>query len=262
VGAVLALAGLSVAAASPAIEWGERPRAALDAAESSGRPVLVDVWAIWCAPCKVMDETTWVDRQVVAATDDFVPLRVDADAQQAFIERYAVKAFPTVLFLDADGDEIGRLTGLVTAEALLPRLRQVRVGYVDYMSHKDQRGVAAAQMLVAAYLVEAGNAAGAMQRLRRAQKLLGSEDRAARDVVELRLAEAQAIEGNLAAAAKRYERLSRTAVEPTTRAEALSGLVAVELRRDREGAAAAAAERLRTEFPDLASHYLAGISAD
>jgi thiol-disulfide isomerase/thioredoxin len=86
----------------------------LKRAKAEGRPVMLDVVAAWCGPCKIMDKTTFSDPGVVAwAKKTVVPARVDAEKGEGrkISARYQAFSFPTVVFLDGDGNEIDRLVG-------------------------------------------------------------------------------------------------------------------------------------------------------
>jgi len=86
----------------------------LKRAKAEGKPVMLDVVAAWCGPCKIMDKTTFADAGVVAwAKKSVVPARVDAEKGEGrkISARYQAFSFPTIVFLDGDGNEIDRLVG-------------------------------------------------------------------------------------------------------------------------------------------------------
>jgi thiol-disulfide isomerase/thioredoxin/Flp pilus assembly protein TadD len=108
-----AAAGAPAAVHIPFIEG--RPFAeVLKRAKAEAKPVMLDVVASWCGPCKIMDKTTFSDPAVVEwARKAVIPVRVDAEKGEGrrISARYQAFSFPTVLFLDGSGNEIDRLVG-------------------------------------------------------------------------------------------------------------------------------------------------------
>ena len=98
------------------VKWiREDLRKAFEEAKKQQKFVMVDVVADWCAPCKLMDKTTWRDEAVIRAIDSLklVPVKVDGDKPEGekTLARYKIRGFPTLLFLDADGSELSRKVG-------------------------------------------------------------------------------------------------------------------------------------------------------
>jgi thiol:disulfide interchange protein DsbD len=131
-GIVLALAGAgSLLLAEPAgpIAWTDFSDQALAAATAAGRPVLIDFQALWCVPCREMEQTTFRDPAVVQAARAFATLRADVtaenDASEALMKRFGVPGVPTYILLDAHGAERRRFVGLVAAREFDQALREV-----------------------------------------------------------------------------------------------------------------------------------------
>ncbi len=103
---------------------------ALEAALEAGKPVMVDFYADWCAPCKELDEQTFADPRVVEALGRFQALKLDVDdrAVKPLLTRYNVIGPPTVLLFDADGTFRKDLSfaGFKGPDAFLKLLAQVR----------------------------------------------------------------------------------------------------------------------------------------
>src|SRR5271170_5275728 len=76
-------------ASSSAIRWQPWSRQTLVLARSLNRPIMIDIGAVWCHWCHVMDETTYADPDVAAALNSlFVPVKVDTDERPDLDEYY------------------------------------------------------------------------------------------------------------------------------------------------------------------------------
>ncbi|MEZ5277142.1 MAG: thioredoxin family protein [Opitutaceae bacterium] len=92
---------------------------ALARATTDNKLVLADMSAIWCPTCRALDKTIFVDPAVkTAITEDYVFSRIEYESPEgrAFMDRYGVDRFPTLLLLHADG-EIARHLPVTTDPA-------------------------------------------------------------------------------------------------------------------------------------------------
>lgn len=109
------------------VEWLTDYDKAIAQAKELGRPVLIDFAASWCAPCVMMDKHVWPKPTVLEALDSkVIPLRVDVDAKSTLplVEKYKVEFLPTVLLIDAEGQELKR-EGFVDAEQVIEMIKSV-----------------------------------------------------------------------------------------------------------------------------------------
>jgi thioredoxin 1 len=82
---------------------------------NSDKPVLVDFWAPWCAPCRMLAPTVEAVAQNFQNTASVVKLNVDDNPQVS--QRYGIKGIPT-LILFKNGKEEERVVGATSKEAI------------------------------------------------------------------------------------------------------------------------------------------------
>lgn len=111
---------------------------AVKLARTQQRLLLIDFTAEWCAPCKNMDQTTWVDPRVVEWVErQAIAVQVDVDAEEAVASRFEVRAMPTVVVL-RDEMVLDRSTGARPAAALLEWLEGVLAGRTELQSLQEE----------------------------------------------------------------------------------------------------------------------------
>ena len=81
---------------------------------SASTPVVVDFWADWCGPCKVLAP---VLETAVAERDGIALVKVDTDANQELAERYGVRGIPNVKAF-RNGQVVDEFTGALPAAAV------------------------------------------------------------------------------------------------------------------------------------------------
>ncbi len=81
----------------------------------SSKPVLVDFWAQWCTPCRMLAPTVEVVAERFRDSADVVKLNVDDNPSTA--QRYGIKGIPT-LILFREGKEVERVVGATSKESI------------------------------------------------------------------------------------------------------------------------------------------------
>ncbi len=81
-------------------------------AAKQNKLILLDFWTTWCGYCKRMSATTLKDKSVVQKSKQFVPLRLNAEAEgKTLARRYGVSSYPAYIFVDQNGSVFGRAQG-------------------------------------------------------------------------------------------------------------------------------------------------------
>ena len=81
----------------------------------SDKPVLVDFWAAWCAPCRMIAPT--VESVAEQIADNARVVKLNVDDNPSISQRYGIKGIPT-LILFKGGKEEERVVGATSREAI------------------------------------------------------------------------------------------------------------------------------------------------
>ena len=94
----------------------------LDKAKKENKLVFIDCYTTWCGPCKWMSKETFPQKEVGDYfNEQFVNLKLDCEKGEgiAIAKKYDVQAYPTLLFLDTNGDVLHTMVGGKAAADLL-----------------------------------------------------------------------------------------------------------------------------------------------
>ena len=126
---LILLTSLSLPAQTSFTRIGEEAAANLAAAK--GTFVIIDFYATWCGPCKVMDERVWAQDTVQSLQTRFVNRRIDATNTNTELAQYGIKAIPALIIEDANGNEYFRRVGYMTEAEIITLLNQFPPGGME-----------------------------------------------------------------------------------------------------------------------------------
>ena len=86
----------------------------------SDLPVVVDFWAVWCGPCKMIAPAL---EQIAAEYEDQIRVaKLDVDHNSETAMKYGVMSIPT-LILFKNGEDVERIVGFMPKEKLVAKLQ-------------------------------------------------------------------------------------------------------------------------------------------
>lgn len=90
---------------------------------NADKPVLVDFYADWCGPCKILSPTIEELAQDKKYSDKYYFYKVNVDTAFNISERYSIQYIPTIIIFK-DGEEITRNSGVVEKDYIVDMLKQ------------------------------------------------------------------------------------------------------------------------------------------
>lgn len=125
-----ATGGAKVASA-PGIKWFAYNEG-LSRGKSEDKKVFLNFYADWCRYCKMMDQKTFRNKEVIAyLNENFVPVRVNSDKNRKVSREYNVTGLPVSWFISEQGENIGSQPGYIPPDLMLPLLK-----YIETDSYK------------------------------------------------------------------------------------------------------------------------------
>ena len=93
-------------------------------AKNSNRYILLDLEAIWCHWCHIMDEKTYKDPAIIRLVNErFIPVKVDQDSRPDLSYRYDDYGWPATVIFDPTGKERAIWSGYFPPQEMAPMLR-------------------------------------------------------------------------------------------------------------------------------------------
>lgn len=99
-------------------------------AKAEGKPAFVDFSTEWCGWCRRMEKDTFSQKAVGEVMKGFVNVTLDAEKGEgpALAKRFGIDGFPTMIVVDAAGDEVDRITGYLPPEEFTEEAQRILRG--------------------------------------------------------------------------------------------------------------------------------------
>src|ERR1700750_902301 len=126
----LALAVAAFAAspsfAGESIQWNGWSDELFSRATAEKRFVILDLEAVWCHWCHVMEKTTYADPEVnELLASKYIAVRVDQDANPDLSSRYGDWGWPATIVFGPDGSEIAKIRGYIEPSRMQALLKAI-----------------------------------------------------------------------------------------------------------------------------------------
>lgn len=120
---IICLTGLMINAQNLEIEFNDGDwKTQLEQAKKENKLIFFDAYAVWCGPCKMMAKNVFTKDSVADLFNQkFINVKFDMEKGEGITlkEKYDVIAYPTYLFINADGKLIHKIVGSMTAKEFM-----------------------------------------------------------------------------------------------------------------------------------------------
>ncbi|MBX9687912.1 MAG: DUF255 domain-containing protein [Candidatus Obscuribacterales bacterium] len=113
------LAAAAEAHESSLVHWGPWTNDLFERAQKEKKLVILDLEAIWCHWCHVMDQKTYSNPEIAKIMQEhFIAVKVDQDSRPDLSNRYEDYGWPATIFFDSKGQELAKRSGFIEPEEM------------------------------------------------------------------------------------------------------------------------------------------------
>jgi thiol-disulfide isomerase/thioredoxin len=108
-------------------DWDE----AIGLADAGDKLMMVDFFTTWCGPCKMMDEEAFQSDEFKKVSGDFVLVKIDCEKGDGIglAKQYKVNAYPTVKFINSDGEIVHEFVGYGGKQMVLDEMKKAQAKF-------------------------------------------------------------------------------------------------------------------------------------
>ena len=89
---------------------------------AEGKPVMIDFWATWCGPCRILSPT--VDEIADEYADRITVAKCNVDDAEDIAMQFRIMSIPTLIFIK-DGEVVDKRVGLVSKEEIVSIINSI-----------------------------------------------------------------------------------------------------------------------------------------
>ena len=106
--------------------------------KSGNKAGFLHFYTVWCTYCKKMDEETFSVQTISDyLNENFVPIKVDAEAQEELARQYGANQFPSNIFLSTDLEVIAGRPGFIPKDQMIGILKYIHTESYNTMTFSD-----------------------------------------------------------------------------------------------------------------------------
>jgi len=94
----------------------------IDEILNSGKPVVIDFWAEWCGPCRMVSPI--IDELADEYADQVIVGKVDTESNDDITSKYGIRNIPTILFIK-NGEVVDKQVGATQKSVLVEKINKI-----------------------------------------------------------------------------------------------------------------------------------------
>lgn len=124
----------TMASAEPGIQFSEATwKMHLAKAKAENKLVFLDAYTTWCGPCKMLQKNVFTQKSVGDFFNkEFINVKIDMESGEGpeLALKYPLEGYPTLMFIDGDGNVVKKVLGYQSPEELLAIAQSIKGGKI------------------------------------------------------------------------------------------------------------------------------------